>query len=71
MGLRLRLTARLVELAARRTVRSMAAEFGPPPAVVFAAELEGLSARDIIRGPQRLSPGWTAKVASRAPAPTG
>lgn len=39
------------------TVRSMAEEFGPPPAVYFAEELAGRSDAELIAGPQRLSPG--------------
>lgn len=50
---------RLYELVTGRpwlTVRSMADEFGPPPAVHFAAELAGRSDADLIHGPQRRAP---------------
>ncbi len=38
------------------TVRSMAAEFGPPPAVYFEDELARLSDEDLMEGPQRRAP---------------
>lgn len=50
------IAALLRELPRGTTVRSMAAEFGPPPAVHFAAELAGLTDLDLICGPQRLAP---------------
>jgi len=46
----------IAELLRGTTVRSMAAEFGPPPAVHFAAELAGRSDEDLVRGPQRRAP---------------
>jgi hypothetical protein len=50
------IVALLRELPRGATVRSMAAEFGPPPAVYFAGDLAGLSDDDLIRGPQRRAP---------------
>lgn len=38
------------------TVRSMAAEFGPPPAIHFADELAGLTDAQLYAGPQRRAP---------------
>jgi hypothetical protein len=55
----------IYELVTRRpwlTVRSMAAEFGPPPAVVYSEELAGLSDLDLICGPQRRAPCRPATV---------
>jgi hypothetical protein len=49
------------------TVRSMAAEFGPPPAVYYAAELAGLSGEELLAGPQRRSPGWPVRRGVRCP----
>lgn len=56
---RVSLVGRLYEALTGRpwlTVRSMAEEFGPPPAVYFARELAGLTDAQLVAGPQRRAP---------------
>lgn len=65
MGQPRRLTGVLRELLGGTTVRSMAAEYGPPPAVHYAVELAGLDDAALLAGPQRRAPRRTGAILAR------